>query len=48
MSERGAAVSAYLFRTDLYGNISKEAATSAKVKLPDIRRLLPGEYFLFP
>jgi hypothetical protein len=48
MFERGAAVSAYLFRTNLYGDFPKEVATSAKVKLPDIRRLLPGEYFIFP
>jgi hypothetical protein len=48
MFESGAAISAYLFRMDLSGDFSKKAATSAKVKLQNIRRLPPGESFLFP
>ena len=48
MFERVAAISAYLLCTDLCGDFSKEAATSAKVKPRDIRRLPPGESFIFP
>jgi hypothetical protein len=38
MFERDATIFAYLFRTDLCGDFSKEAAISANVKLWDIRR----------
>jgi hypothetical protein len=46
--ERDAAIYAYLFRTVLCGDSSKETALLAKVKHRDIRRLFPEEYSTFP